>query len=213
MTAGPSIPAQAGHIAIVMHDFSTGGSERIAIRLANQWVRSGRRVTILCGAIDGPASALIAPEVVIITVWPEIPRSAISRVMLGLAFADCIAVLRPDLIFAPGNFHIPVAAALAFRLGANRPALVCKLSNPLGIQEKGVAGLPVITTDCSPAIDEIMRHPSLGQVVPQDAHAVALAIMAMLHAKPPEPAHVQALLDQHRIDRIAEEYLHLSTGR
>ncbi|MFD2497819.1 glycosyltransferase [Rhizorhabdus histidinilytica] len=57
----PTPFAQATHIAIVMHDFSNGGTERIAIRLANRWARTGRRVSILCGTAEGPARALVDP--------------------------------------------------------------------------------------------------------------------------------------------------------
>ncbi len=131
MEPGYPFGLQAAHIAIVMHDFSTGGSERIAIRLANQWARAGRKVTILCGVSQGPARALVDPMIDVIGVWPEIPRSWMSRLALGSALADCIALLRPDIVFAPGNFHIPVIGTLARMMGADRPVTVCKLSNPL----------------------------------------------------------------------------------
>ncbi len=127
----PSLDRTASHIAIILHDFSTGGSERIAIRLANQWVRTGRKVTILCGVSTGPARAHLDPAVSVVGVWPEIRRSLLSRIVLGRALAECIALLEPDLIFVPGNFHIPVIAVLARLLGPRRPAIVCKLSNPL----------------------------------------------------------------------------------
>src|SRR3546814_8979393 len=53
----------ARHIAIILHDFSTGGSERIAIRLANRWVQMGRRVSLYCGTEQGQARALVGPGV------------------------------------------------------------------------------------------------------------------------------------------------------
>ena len=40
-------PARA--ICIVLHDLSGGGTERIAIRLANRWAQMGRRVRLICG--------------------------------------------------------------------------------------------------------------------------------------------------------------------
>jgi glycosyltransferase involved in cell wall biosynthesis len=363
-------PAQARHIAVVMHDFSTGGSERIAIRLANQWAGEGRRVTILCGAADGPVRSLIASEVTIVTIWPEIRRSMLSRLMLGFALADCVATLKPDVLFSPGNFHIPVFAALGLKLGKRRPPFVCKLSNPMRISmgrtaqnlfsrlmgwltgtidvfvamsrslrdeaasvlpgadiqvisepnidagepvervrrqpkepaliicagrlvaqknftlalrafalvapasnarllilgegdQKAVlereaerlnlegrvrfaghvadirpdlanaslfllssryegypavliealaAGLPVITTDCSPAITEIMCHPSFGRIVPPQAQQAADAIYEMLQAAPPDHEQVKALVKRHRIDVVANQYLDLFDG-
>src|SRR3546814_20035076 len=55
----------ARHIAIILHDFSTGGSERIAIRLANRWVQMGRRVSLYCGTEQGQARALVGPGVAV----------------------------------------------------------------------------------------------------------------------------------------------------
>nr|WP_232307193.1 glycosyltransferase [Sphingomonas sp. Y57] len=127
----PPSHAHASHIAIVMHDFSSGGTERIAIRLANRWARAGRQVSILCGTAQGPARALVDPAVAVIAVWPEIQRSPLSRFALGRALAECVGLLRPDLLFVPGNFHILVIATLAHMLGSDRPAIICKLSNPL----------------------------------------------------------------------------------
>jgi NAD(P)-dependent dehydrogenase (short-subunit alcohol dehydrogenase family) len=49
---------RAAHIALVLHDFSGGGSERIAIRLAQRWAAAGRRVTIVAGTQAGVARPL-----------------------------------------------------------------------------------------------------------------------------------------------------------
>jgi glycosyltransferase involved in cell wall biosynthesis len=127
----PASTTRAQHIAIIMHDFSTGGSERIAIRLANQWVREGRQVTILCGTTDGPARALIEPGVAIERAGIETRRSMLSRLYLAKRLTENVRRLVPDLIFVPGNFHFPVIAALYGFIGRDRPVMVCKLSNPL----------------------------------------------------------------------------------
>jgi len=123
--------ARAAHIVVVLHDFSTGGSERIAIRLANAWARSGRRVSLLCGVAQGPARRLVDPAVEVVAIWPQIERSLFSRVTLGGAVAACINRLQPDIIFSPGNFHLPVIGVMARLLGDRRPAIICKLSNAL----------------------------------------------------------------------------------
>ena len=128
-TAPPA--ARAAHIALVLHDFSTGGSERIAIRLANAWAAAGRRVTILCGTEDGPARRLVGAGVSVLGVRPAIVRGPLSRLRLGWALAHYVRMIAPDLIFAPGNFHLPVLAALARALPAGRPPFACKISNPL----------------------------------------------------------------------------------
>ena len=43
----------AQRILICLHDFSRGGTERIALGLAASWSEAGREVTILCGNLDG----------------------------------------------------------------------------------------------------------------------------------------------------------------
>ncbi|SDD18136.1 Glycosyltransferase involved in cell wall bisynthesis [Sphingomonas sp. YR710] len=356
----------AAHIVLVLHDFSTGGSERIAIRLANQWARSGRRVTILSGASDGPARALVAAEVTVQSVWPEIRRSILSRVILGTAMAENIRNLRPDIIFVPGNFHFLLLWALGRALGDECPAVVAKISNPIRfpfcpsivaallarVIRKGVAKIdsfiamsaalrteaepvlerpdiklihepnidhlqeaapdriegpplilcagrlvrqknfllalqafartdpasgahlmilgegdqrrrleaavdrlglsgrvtlaghvpairpylrqarlfllssryegypavliealaervPIVATDCSAALGEIIAHPSFGRIVPQNAAALGEAIDTMLDAPGPEADQVAMMLRRHQIDRVARQYLDL----
>ena len=51
----------AAHILITIHDFSAGGTENIAFRLAREWLAAGRKVSILAGAADGPMQARV-PE-------------------------------------------------------------------------------------------------------------------------------------------------------
>ncbi len=123
--------AQASRIVTVLHDFSGGGSERVAIRLANAWAARGRQVTILCGTEAGPARQLVAPEVAVLGLRPALPRGPLSRIRLGIAMAPHIRLIEPDLIFGPGNYHLPVLRALAGQLPAGGPWIACKLSNPL----------------------------------------------------------------------------------
>lgn len=130
-TAAPSPRPVARHIGIVMHDFSTGGSERIAIRLANRWAAAGRCVTLSVGNPEGPARALLSASVEIACACPAVPRGFLSRMRLGRRLAPTIGASAPDLLFIPGNFHIAVAAALSASLGDQCPPVVCKLSNPL----------------------------------------------------------------------------------
>lgn len=121
----------AHHIALVFHDFSTGGSERIAIRLANQWAASGRRVTIFCGTEGGSARDLVSPAIEIVSCKPAIHRGWGSRILLGWKLANLFARYTPDVVFAPGNFHLMVLAVAARRVTTKRPIFVCKISNPL----------------------------------------------------------------------------------
>ena len=119
----------AGRIAIVLHDFAPGGTERIVVRLANHWAAAGRDVTILCGSEAGPARAMVGPLVAVIETVPATPRAAGSRQLLARRLAPIIAASAPDVIVGPGNFHLPVLAALIDRGVAAH--IVAKLSNPL----------------------------------------------------------------------------------
>ena len=121
----------ANHIALIFHDFSTGGSERIAIRLANAWASAGRRVTIFCGTEFGTARGLVSSQVAVRACSPEIRRGFGSRLRLGQRLGRMVAPEAPDILFAPGNFHLPVLAIAGRMWRENRPPLVCKLGNPI----------------------------------------------------------------------------------
>lgn len=119
----------ADHILIVVHDFSTGGTENIAFRLAKEWLDRGRRVSILAGAPDGPMRARIPQGAGVRVLSPPIPRSPGSRLRLGAAMAGDIRALAPDILFLPGNFHFILAAAIR-RAFPDLP-IAAKVSNPL----------------------------------------------------------------------------------
>lgn len=121
----------ARHIGIILHDFSTGGSERIAIRLGNAWAKAGRRVTLYCGTEAGALRPLVGAQVEIACCDPPIARSLMSRVTLGLRLSQVIRNDQPDVIFVPGNYHLLVVAVLARLRFAKRPLFICKLSNPV----------------------------------------------------------------------------------
>ena len=122
---------RAAHIAIVLPDFSSGGTERTAIRFAGAWVQYGRRVTILCGSERGPARALVAPGVEVLSHHPEIRGGPLYRVRLAQSFANFVATIEPDLVFGIGNFHVPVLAWMKMVSPSDGPPLVCRLSNRL----------------------------------------------------------------------------------
>lgn len=134
----------ARRIAIVMHDFPAGGTERIMIRLANAWSRRGRDVTIICGSEKGPARERVAETVRVRRTPREIVRASGSRRRLGHAVAALLRDDAPDVVVGPGNFHLPVLHAMR---GLPVP-LVCKLSNPLAARARGLlaARLFALTT-------------------------------------------------------------------
>lgn len=122
---------RASAIAIVLHDFSLGGTERIAIRLANEWADKGRSVTVVCGTEEGPLRPLLSPLVKLIPLYPEIKRGFGARRKLGKALAKTLTANPVDLVFIPGNFHWQVVPALARMPAAIRPKIAAQLSTPL----------------------------------------------------------------------------------
>jgi glycosyltransferase involved in cell wall biosynthesis len=116
-------------ILICLHDFSRGGTERIAIGLAANWADAGRDVIILCGSEQGGLRETVDSRVKVVALNPPIARSPLSRWWLGRAMARQLVKLKPDAIFLPGNFHFPLAPAL--RRADPRTVMVLKISNPL----------------------------------------------------------------------------------
>lgn len=129
----------ARHILICFHDFSRGGTERIAIGMARFWVDAGHRVTILCGTTEGGVRATVDPRVEVVELDPPIRRSPISRLLLGRAMAPMLAKIDPDIIFLPGNFHFPLV--LAFAKAKGRAKIIAKVSNPA--VPGGILGVPI----------------------------------------------------------------------
>jgi glycosyltransferase involved in cell wall biosynthesis len=118
----------AGRILICLHDFARGGTERIAIGLAADWVDAGRDVTILCGSAEGGLRDTVSPKVKVVALEPQVTRGFLSRWRLARAMGRLLPALKPDVIFLPGNFH----ALLANGLRATDPhaAIALKISNP-----------------------------------------------------------------------------------
>ncbi|WP_165186800.1 glycosyltransferase [Caulobacter soli] len=122
---------KARTIAIVLHDLPLGGSERIAVRLANRWAASGRRVTLFCGTREGPLADLIHADVEVVEADPPIPRGRGSRKALGQATAAFVAKQRPDILFVPGNYHWPILPAVDALPADQRPGVIAQIGTPL----------------------------------------------------------------------------------
>lgn len=125
---------RARHIALVLHDFSGGGSERIAIRLATRWAATGRRVTLVAGTEAGVARGL-ADGLAVVAFDAALTRSIPDRLRFGRAAAGMIAALAPDVVVSPGNWHVPAFAAA--RIAGLRLPVVAKISNPVRFIERG----------------------------------------------------------------------------
>jgi len=119
----------ADRIAILLHDFAPGGSERIAVRLANEWARQGRMVTLLVGNEGGALRRMVEADIAVIAAEPPVKRAWGMRRRLARRLPGLVAAARPQLLFVPGNYHFPIVARFARR--RDRPAIVAKLSNPV----------------------------------------------------------------------------------
>ena len=118
-------------IAIVLHDLPLGGSERIAVRLANRWAALGRQVTLFCGSRQGPLADLIHADVEVVEADPPIPRGSGSRKVLGKATAAYVAEHKPDILFVPGNYHWPILPVIDALPADQRPGVVAQIGTPL----------------------------------------------------------------------------------
>jgi glycosyltransferase involved in cell wall biosynthesis len=112
-------------IGVLLHDFELGGSERIAIRLANEWARMGRPVTLFVGEEQGPLRALVGADLRI-EVWRRQPG---ARDIVGLARWAATAARQAGatLMFLPGNSYSQAIRPL--RRASLR--VFTKLSNPV----------------------------------------------------------------------------------
>ena len=118
-------------ITVVLHDLPLGGGERIAIRLANRWAESDRKVTVLCGSRHGSLADLIDKSVEVVECHPRIPRGPGSRRKLGKATAEFLSDRPSDILFVPGNYHWPVMPAVARLPRHLRPGVVAQIGTPM----------------------------------------------------------------------------------
>lgn len=124
-------------IAVVLRDFSLGGTERIAIRLANRWASNGANVAVLAGREDGPLRSLMEDRVRLWLATPRIGLGLGSAARLGQAVRRCLKDEPVDVLFVPGNCHWPVAATFRGIAIAHRPIIVAQVSNALRKPQRG----------------------------------------------------------------------------
>jgi len=113
-------------ILIALHDFHRGGTERVALMLADEWQKLGAEASILCGDQGGGLRDQVPAGVKVIALDPPVPRSATSRIAMGQAVAGL--ALTPDVVFLPGNFHFFLAPYL--KKAMPRAKIALKISNP-----------------------------------------------------------------------------------
>lgn len=167
----------AQSIGVVLHDFSLGGTERIAVRLASQWAADGADVTLFVGSREGPLADLLDARVRLISPRAPIRRAKGSQKALAAAAALYFSEQPVDACFVPGNYHWPVAAALNRMPVAVRPGVAAQISAALHKPQRGPArqilynmrmrhllsSTDVLVTLCAAAgreADAILRRPA-----------------------------------------------------
>lgn len=120
----------AQHILTCAQSMRGGGVERALLRMAEGWLREGRRVTLVLGSGEGPLAAEIPMGI-------ELIRLGDTRYSALLTLGRHVQVTEPDLIFCPGNHYSAVAAMTRLRLGHASPPIVAKVSNALARPEQG----------------------------------------------------------------------------
>ncbi len=123
-------------IGVALHDFSLGGTERVALRLARAWSEKGAQVTLFCGNGSGPLADLAGPRVDIAKASLPIVRAGGSRRRLGQWIACDLKDHPVDILFVPGNYHWPVIAPVA-KLGGAAPLQVAQISAALHKPQRG----------------------------------------------------------------------------
>jgi glycosyltransferase involved in cell wall biosynthesis len=159
-------------IAIVLHDLPLGGSERIAVRLANRWAALGREVTLFCGSRQGPLADLIHAGVAVIEADPPIPRGRGSRKALGQATAAYVAEHRPDILFVPGNYHWPILPAIDALPADQRPGVVAQIGTPLYRHGRDVLAQIPYNLKTRKQLRRVDQAISLSDAMTEDANRV-----------------------------------------
>jgi glycosyltransferase involved in cell wall biosynthesis len=203
----------AQHITIPIHDFSAGGTELIAFRLARAWVQAGRRVSLLAGASDGPLRARVPDGVEVHLLSPEHPRSATSRLHLGKAMAPVMQSLAPDAVFIPGNFHFGLARPIKKALPS--ATIIGKISNPL--HSGGFPPLPIARIgvrmvargiDCLVAMAPSLRNEATRYIDPMRVTVIPdpfLDDATLFRARPRKPARPGRPLHLLTVGRLEEQ--------
>lgn len=116
------------HIAVLLHDFDSGGAQMRVATIANHLARNGWRVTVLAQA-EGPAEDIrtaLEPDIATVLLRPGL-RGKKRRRGLG-EFKQWLKSAEPDLIFAGSTLTHLIAILGARTLGPDRPPVVLRAS-------------------------------------------------------------------------------------
>ncbi len=122
----------------MLHDFALGGSERVAIRLANAWAGLGCTVVLLAGNDSGPQRRLVRDRVRVEIADPPLARSEADPAAAGAWFGSRCTALGLDTAFMPGNSYFRAIGPA--RAAAPRLKVFAKVSNLLWREDRSLAG-------------------------------------------------------------------------
>ncbi|WP_416909153.1 MAG: glycosyltransferase [Polymorphobacter sp.] len=126
-------PGRPLRVLTFIHSYSTGGVERIALRLCSVWTHDpALDIRLIVGRDSGPLRNE-APQGLtrhIATAGPIDTASFESAWMIA-ALRRQILQQQPDVVFCPGNAYSIVAVAMKKLLGRRCPPIVLKISNDL----------------------------------------------------------------------------------
>lgn len=136
--AGKPETAAAPAIGVMLHDFALGGSERVAIRLANAWAELGCTVVLLAGNDSGPQRKLVRDLVRVEIADPPLARSARDPAVAGAWFGSRCTALGLEAGFMPGNSYFRAIGAA--QAAAPHLKVFAKVSNVLWRADRSLAG-------------------------------------------------------------------------
>lgn len=126
------VPANKISIGVVLRDFRLGGSERVAIGLANCWSMLGFPVTVFVGRAEGDMQDLLHPGITVhnAALSPHIPDGKLGD-KTAHAAEQYFYAHPVKACYVPGNGHWPVARRLARLPLPLRPVIVTQVSSPI----------------------------------------------------------------------------------
>ncbi|MFH7811292.1 MULTISPECIES: glycosyltransferase [Acetobacter] len=119
-------------IGVVLRDFRLGGSERVAIGLANYWSGLGFPVTVFAGRSEGEMRDLLCPEITVHSA--SIPTTVPDKHLGEKTARAAKRYFRTNPVqacYVPGNGHWPITRRLAQLPEQIRPTLVSQVSSPI----------------------------------------------------------------------------------
>lgn len=137
MAASPE-PVATPSIGVMLHDFALGGSERVAIRLANAWAALGCKVVLLAGCGEGPQRKLVRDAVAVEVAQPPLTRGRNYHSALGEWFGRRCTMLGLESAFVPGNSYFRAVAATV--AAAPDLRVLAKVSNLLWREDRSLPG-------------------------------------------------------------------------